>query len=71
MLICYEYNDTANADIGIDDVAEDAVGDMLEYVCAQHCTDDDTTEAIEIVNSDGLSEKTIVGSHSSHHHIAN
>ena len=32
MLICHEYDYTADADIGIDDVAEDAVGDMFEDV---------------------------------------
>ena len=50
MLICYEYDYTADADIGIDDVAEDAVGDMLENVGTQHRADDDTAEAIEIIN---------------------
>ena len=29
MLICYEYNYTADADIGIDDVTEDAVGIVM------------------------------------------
>ena len=50
MLICYEYDYTADADIGIDDVAEDAVGDMLGNVGTQHRADDDTAEAIEIIN---------------------
>ena len=51
MLICYEYDYTADADIGIDDVAEDAVGDMLENVGTQHRADDDTAEAIEIIET--------------------
>ena len=33
---------TADADIGIDDVAEDAVGDMLKDVGTQHRHDEDT-----------------------------
>ena len=52
MLICYEYNYTANADVSIDDVAEDAIGDMFENVGTQHRSNDDSTEAIEIINGD-------------------
>jgi hypothetical protein len=37
MLICYEYNYTADADVGIDDVAEDAVGDMFEDIGLSRC----------------------------------
>ena len=44
---------------------------MLEDVCAQHRADDDTAEAIEIINSDSRCEEAVVGSHTRHHHIAN
>ena len=71
MLICYEYDYTADADVGIDDVAEDAVGNMLEDVGTQHRADDDAAEAIEIINGDSLGEEAVVGSHTCHHHIAN
>ena len=37
MLISYEYDYTADADIGIDDVAEDAVGDILYYSNSWKC----------------------------------
>ena len=71
MLICYEYDYTADADIGIDDVAEDAVGDMFKNISTQHRADDDSAEAIEIVNGYSSCEETVVGSHTCHHHIAN
>ena len=71
MLICYEYDYTADADIGIDDVAEDAVGDMFEDIGTQHRADDDTTEAIEIINCYSGGKKAVIGSHTSHHHITN
>ena len=44
---------------------------MLEDVGAQHRANDDTAEAIEIINGDSRSEEAVVGSHTSHHHIAN
>ena len=44
---------------------------MLEDVGAQHRAYDDTAEAIEIINGDSRSEEAVVGSHTSHHHIAN
>ena len=71
MLICYEYDYTADADIGIDDVAEDAVGDMLENVGTQHRADDDTAEAIEIINCYSGGKKAVVCSHTSHHNVTN
>ena len=71
LLICYQYDESADADIGIDYVAEDAVGDMFEDVSTKYRTDDDTTEAIEIINGDRRSKETVVGSYASHHHIAN
>ena len=70
-LICYEYDYTADADIGIDDIAENAVGDMLEDVCAKNRADNDTAESIEIINSNSCSEEAVVGSHTCHHHITN
>ena len=44
---------------------------MLEDVGTQYRADDDTAEAIEIINGYSLSEKAVVGPHTSHHHIAN
>ena len=44
---------------------------MLEDVGAQHRANDDTAEAIEIVNSYSSGEEAVVGSHTSHDHIAN
>ena len=40
-LICSQYNYTADADVGIDDVAEDAVGNVFEDVGTQHRHDED------------------------------
>ena len=44
---------------------------MLENVGAQHRANDDTAEAIEIINGDSRSEEAVVGSHTSHHQVAN
>ena len=44
---------------------------MFEDVCTQHRADDDTAKAIEIVNGNSRGKKAVVGSHASHHHIAN
>ena len=66
-----QYDNTADADVGIDNVAEYAVGDVLEDVCTKHRADDDTAKAIKIINGDCRSEEAIVGSHACHHHIAN
>jgi len=44
---------------------------MLEDVGAQHRAYDDTAKAIEIINGDSRSEEAVVGSHTTHHHIAN
>ena len=70
-LICYQNNESADADIDIDDVAEDAIGNMLEDVCTEHRADNDTAQAIKIVDGDRRGEETVVGSYASHHHIAN
>ena len=70
-LICYQYDESADADIGIDDVAKDVAGNVLENIGTKHCADDDTAETIEIVNSNSCCKETVVGSHASHHYIAN
>ena len=44
---------------------------MLEDVGAQHRANDDTAEAIEIINGDSRSEEAVVGSHTSHHNVTN
>ena len=44
---------------------------MFEDISTQQGADDDTAEAIEIINGDSRSEEAVVGSHTSHHHIAN
>ena len=44
---------------------------MLEDVCTKHRADDDTAEAIKIINDNSRSKEAIVGSHTCHHHIAN
>ena len=44
---------------------------MFKDVGTQHRADDDTAKAIEIVNGYGGCEKAVVGSYTSHHHIAN
>jgi len=44
---------------------------MFKDVGTQHRADDDTAKAIEIVNGYGGCKKAVVGSYTSHHHIAN
>ncbi len=44
---------------------------MFEDVGTQHRADNNAAKAIEIINSDSLSEEAIVSSHARHHHIAN
>ena len=44
---------------------------MFEDVGPQHRADNDSAEAIEIINGDSSCEETVVGSHARHHHIAN
>ena len=44
---------------------------MLEDVGTQHRADDDTTEAIDIVNCNGIRKEAIVCPHTSHHHVSN
>ena len=70
-LICYQNDESADADIGIDDVAEYAVGNEFENVGTQHRADNDTAKTIEIINGDSRSKETVIGSYASHHQIAN
>ena len=70
-LICYQNGESADADVGIDDVAEYAVGNEFENVGTQHRADNDTAKTIEIVNGYGGCEEAVVGSYARHHQIAN
>ena len=66
-LICCQNDESADADIGIDDVTEDAIGDMFEDVGTHYCADNDTAEAIEIVKGYSSCEEAVVGSYTRHH----
>ena len=44
---------------------------MFEDIGTQHRANDNSAEAIEIINSYCGREKAVVGSHTRHHHIAN
>ena len=44
---------------------------MFEDVGTKYSADNDTAKAIKIVNGYSSCEEAVVGSHTSHHHIAN
>ncbi len=67
----YENNQSANTDVGIDDVTENAVGNVAEHISAKYCADDDTAKPIEIVGDDCHGEESVVGSYESHYQIPN
>ena len=69
--ICHQNNHAAYGDIGIDNVAEDAIGNALEDVGSKGCADDDSTKSETVVCQDGRGKEAIIGTHKGHHHIAN
>ena len=58
--ICHQNNHAAYGDIGIDNVAEDAIGNALEDVSTKGCADDDSTKSETVVCQDGRGKEAII-----------
>ena len=69
--VCQQNNDTAHRYVGIDDIAEDVIGNALEDVGSKGCSDDDPTKSETVVCQDGRGKEAVVGTDKGHHHIAN
>ena len=67
---CKENHYAADSDVGVDDILEDAVGEMVEQPSAEGCADGHTAEAIEIVDADGRGHEAIVGADEGHNDVA-
>ena len=65
-----KYDYTTHCNIGIDDVAEEAVGDVPEHIGSQTGADDNSTKAETIICQDSCSQEAIIGPNDGHHHIA-
>lgn len=65
-----EHDDAADADVAIDDIAEPAVGNMLEHVCSKRGADSHSAYAIKIVPTHSRREESVIGAHHRHHDVA-
>ena len=62
-------DESADTDVGVDDISEDAVGEMPEEIAAECRADGHAANAIEVVEAHGGGHEAIVGAHECHDDI--
>ena len=62
--------EAADADVGIDDILEDTVGEVAEEITADGCSYGHATDAIEVAHSHGTGHKAIVGADEGHDDVS-